>query len=174
MQDNEHMASAGPVTGPAGRRVPGGRLAVFATRRARELLFCLAEVPLGLCPLAVLVALTGVPVGVTALVRGDNPASAQAQPRAAVSFLGVAVIVALLALCVRNPRLARPLGAVHRRLAEGWLGERIAGPPPLRGDGGWLRATLRDRPGWRAAAYLLVKLPVTVAEGYAVFFAAAG
>ena len=35
-------------------------------------------------------------------------------------------------------------------------------------------ATVRDGPGWRAAAYLLVKLPVTVGEVYAAFFAAAG
>jgi hypothetical protein len=32
---------------------------------------------------------------------------------------------------------------------------------------GWLGATVRDGPGWRAAAYLLVKLPVTVGELYA-------
>jgi signal transduction histidine kinase len=32
----------------------------------------------------------------------------------------------------------------------------------------------RDRPGWRAAAYLLVKLPLTVVEIYAVAFAVLG
>src|SRR5262249_57196372 len=56
-------------------------------------------------------------------------------------------------------------------------GEGIAGPPALRHDRGparWLAATLRDGPGWRAAAYLLVKLPVAVAELYAAFLAGAG
>src|SRR5262249_58003979 len=56
-------------------------------------------------------------------------------------------------------------------------GEGIAGPPPLRhgrGPARWLAAALRDGPGWRAAAYLLVKLPVAVAEVYAACLAAAG
>jgi signal transduction histidine kinase len=66
---------------------------------------------------------------------------------------------------------------VHRGLVARLLGERIAPPPPRRRRGGpvrWLAATLRDGPGWRATAYLLVKLPVTVAELYAVFLAGAG
>jgi signal transduction histidine kinase len=85
--------------------------------------------------------------------------------------------VALLPLLLLMPRIARGLGAAHRALAARLLGERIAGPPPIRrgrGIGGWLAATVRDRPGWKAAAYLIVKLPVLVVEAYAVFFAAAG
>ena len=86
-------------------------------------------------------------------------------------------IVALLPLLFLMPRIARGLGAAHRALAARLLGERIAGPPPIRrgrGIGGWLAATPRDGPGWKAAAYMVVKLPVLVVEVYAVFFAAAG
>ena len=52
----------------------------------------------------------------------------------------------------------------------------LGDPPARRGHGvvGRPAAVLRDRPGWRAAAYLLVKLPVTVAEIYAVALAALG
>jgi signal transduction histidine kinase len=92
--------------------------------------------------------------------------------------LALAALAGLpLALLLLTPWIARGLGAVHRRLAARLLGARIAGPPPIRRGGGafgWLTATLRDGPGWRAAAYLLVKLPVTVGEAYAAFFAIAG
>ena len=119
--------------------------APFTGRAWRELLFCAIEVPLGFCVLVFPIALLALPLGV--------------------------------ALLVLAPRIARRLGAAHRRLAARLLGEDIPGPPPIRrgrGVGGWLGATVRDGPGWRAAAYLLVKLPVTVGELYAVFFAAAG
>ncbi len=100
------MGSASPMTMPAVDRVPG-RLAAFTTRAVRELLFCLVEVPLGLCVLAI-------PVG--------------------------------LPLLLLAPRVARGLGAVHRRLAARLLGEHITGPAPIRRGGGagrWLTATLR-------------------------------
>jgi signal transduction histidine kinase len=86
-------------------------------------------------------------------------------------------VVVLLPLVFLMPRIARGLGAVHRALASWLLGERIAGPAPIRrgrGIGGWLAATARDRSGWKAAAYLIVKLPILVVEVYAVFFAAVG
>jgi signal transduction histidine kinase len=168
------MAATGPVNpaaadqpagrGPGGPGRVGGSLArpgraggspaapalavaraPFTGRAWRELLFCAIEVPLGFCVLVFPIALLALPLGV--------------------------------ALLVLAPRIARRLGAAHRRLAARLLGEDIPGPPPIRrgrGVGGWLGATVRDGPGWRAAAYLLVKLPVTVGELYAVFFAAAG
>jgi signal transduction histidine kinase len=92
----------------------------------------------------------------------------------AFPITGVFVLLPLLFLM---PRIARGLGAAHRALAARLLGKRIAGPPPIRrgrGIGGWLAATVRDGPGWKAAAYLVVKLPVLVVEAYAVFFAAVG
>ena len=168
-------------------RPPGGLLAAptrravrapFTARALRELLFCAIEVPLGLCVLAFPIAVAGLPLTVTLLTRGATPPaqSSPAYPTGAIAILGGALF-ALLALFFLAPRIARGLGAVHRRLAARLLGERIAGPLPIRrghGVGGWLSATARDGPGWRAAAYLLAKLPVTVAELYAAFLAAAG
>jgi signal transduction histidine kinase len=170
---------------PAGRppdRSAGGSLAAmirapFTRRALRELLFCAVEAPLGLCVVAFPVAVAGLPLTVRLLVDAGNPPSraAQAHPPGVLPVFAGLTLFVLLALLLLMPRIARGLGAAHRRLAARLLGETVAGPPPVRrGRGGWLVATLRDGPGWRAAAYLLVKLPVTVGEGYAAFFAAAG
>jgi len=170
------MGTARAVTAPATDRVPG-RLAAFTARAVRELLFCVLQVPLGLCVLAFPVVLSVSLLGLTLLVNGSYPEQRPAHPEWAVSVFGAAIIVVLLALLVLTPRIARGLGAVHRRLAAWLLGERIAGPPPIRhgrGPARWLTATLRDRPGWRAVAYQLVKLPVTVSEAGAVFLAVFG
>jgi hypothetical protein len=44
------------------------------------------------------------------------------------------------------------------------LGLRVAPPPlhPAPGVLGWIRAGLTDPVGWRASAYLVLKLPVSV------------
>jgi signal transduction histidine kinase len=144
----------------------------------RALLFCAIEVPLGLCILVIPIALTLLPLLVTLLAYGGPPGrSTPAHPGGVLAVLGGVVVFVLLALLFLAPRIGRGLGAAHRRLAARLLGEDIPGPPPIRrgrGVAGWLGATVRDGPGWRAAAYLLVKLPVTVGELYAAFFAAAG
>jgi signal transduction histidine kinase len=138
------------------------------TRRARlELLFCLVGIPLGLCLLVV--PYWGV---------GFAAAVALLAPRYESTWVaGVAAIAALLLLVVLATRIARGLGAVHRRLAARLLDEWVAAPPPLRpGRGmlGRLGAGLRDGPGWRAVAYQLLKLPAAVLESYAVFLWTAG
>ena len=190
--DNEHMGSASPAT-PAANGMPGGRpghpLAGLARRllrapvtgRAlRELAFCAIEGPLGLAVLAAVVALPALGL-LAALLAGGGARTAAAhpgtQPPGPLSVSGVVLLLVLLSLLVLAPPAARRLAAVHRGLVARLLGERIAGPSPLRhgrGPARWLAATLRDGPGWRAAAYLLVKLPVAVAEVYAAFLAAAG
>jgi len=179
--------SASPVAaGERAARHQGGGLvrgagaaarAPFTARALRELLFCAVEVPLGLSFLVVPVALTGLPLLVTLLVSGAHPAPRQAHPAGAghpaglAAFLGAAVLTAAVALVVLAPRIARRLTAAHRRLAGRLLGERIAGPAPIRGGRGpvsWLGATLRDGPGWRAAGYLVVQVPLAVLGCYAV------
>jgi signal transduction histidine kinase len=60
---------------------------------------------------------------------------------------------------------ARRLGAAHRRLAGHLVGLHIPPPPALRpqpGRFGRARAVLTDPVGWRASAYLLIKLPLSV------------
>lgn len=77
--------------------------------------------------------------------------------------LSLVLAVVGVLLLIAAPRLARALGGVHRGLAAALLGDRTAAPPPFwRGEGlvGRLDARLRDGTGWRAAGYVLAKLPV--------------
>jgi signal transduction histidine kinase len=74
----------------------------------------------------------------------------------AVSFFGLAIF----GLAVRG---GRGIGGIHRRLARGLLDERIEDPDafaPRPGFLGWLQSALRDRTGWRAIAYVVVKVPL--------------
>src|SRR5258708_3480954 len=75
-----------------------------------------------------------------------------------VSF-GVLVGPPLLALSSLG---ARGFAAVSRGLAGRLLGMRVAPPPPFRprpGVVGWIRSGVTDAAGWRARAYLVLKLP---------------
>jgi signal transduction histidine kinase len=72
----------------------------------------------------------------------------------------VAVAVLTGALMVATGA-ARALAAATRRAAGRLLGEHLPPPPPRH-------ARLGDGPGWRAMAYLMLKLPVGLAECYAV------
>ena len=79
-----------------------------------------------------------------------------------LSFAGMLVGLPLLMVALLG---ARRLGAVHRRLAGRLLGLQVEPPPPLRpqpGAFGRARAVLTDPVGWRACAYLLLKLPLSV------------
>ena len=105
------------------------------------------------------------------LTHGVHPAQRHSQPDGLLAFLGPAALLILVALLVLAPRLARGLAAAHRGLARHLLGEQLAGPAPVRsgrGPASWTAATLRDGPGWRAVAYLLLKLPLAVAGCYVV------
>lgn len=162
---------ARPQGGGLVRGIGAAARAPFTARALRELLFCAAEVPLGLSVLVVPVALTVLPLLVTLLVSGAHPANRQANPAGPTAFVAPAVVFVLVALVVLAPRIARRLSAAHRRVAERLLGEHIAGPAPIRAGRGparWLGATLRDGPGWRATGYLLVQLPLAVLGCYAV------
>jgi signal transduction histidine kinase len=80
-----------------------------------------------------------------------------------LSFAGMAIGVPLLTVSLLG---ARKLGAVNRRLAGRILGQQVAPPPPPSrrpGAVGWIRSGLTDAAGWRACAYLVLKLPVAVA-----------
>src|SRR5436190_10503343 len=159
------MAATGPVNpaaadqsagrGPGGPARAGGSLAALALAIARapftgwawrELLFCAIEVPLGFCVLVFPIALAGLPLGVALLVHG-GPQQSGATPADAgpvVAVVSGVVLAIALAVLMLAPRIARRLGAAHRRLAARLLGEHIPGPPPIRrgrGVGGWLGAT---------------------------------
>ena len=77
-----------------------------------------------------------------------------------LSFAGM---LAGLPLLIVSLLAARRLGGVHRVLAGRLLRLRVAAPSPSpRQPGvlGWGRAGLTDPAGWRACAYLLIRLPV--------------
>jgi signal transduction histidine kinase len=86
------------------------------------------------------------------------------------TFLGLLVLVAAMGL-------ARTVAGAHRRLAAWLLDEPVAvgaPAPPGRGVLGWLDTRLRDGTGWRAVAYVLLTLPVSLLGLYAVLFWYAG
>ncbi len=76
----------------------------------------------------------------------------------AITFIGIA----LIGLAVRG---ARGIGGMQRKLAGALLDEVIDEPVPFSprpGYLGWLQSALRDRTGWKAMAYLVVKVPLAL------------
>ncbi len=156
-------------------RAPGSRTVAALARAAaaepftaqalRELLFCLVQVPFIVpIPLAGF-AITVELLWLTTPVRPPNLSWPEILPGGMVAALVVLLLVVTGA--------ARGLGSLQRRLTVLFLSERIAVPSPVRpGHGvlGRLNARLRDGPGWRAVAYLPLKLPVTLLEFYAAFW----
>ena len=124
--------------------------APFALRARREARYALAGlVPAGLGALF-LAALFGAGLLLTASLVG--------------TFLGLLVLVLTL-------RLARGLGRLHRRLAGRLLHRQFPAPAPFRPGRGVLRRVdtrLRDGTGWRALAYVVVKVPVAFLQAYAL------
>jgi len=140
------LRGAVPVATWAGRiaRAP------VARRTLAELGYCALAFPLGLLLLAPLLSLLVPGLLLTA------------------TLIGAGAGLLLLALVTRGCRAA---GAVYRQLAARLLGTAVAGPAPFRpGHGvlGRFDARLRDAAGWRAAAYLLLRLPLAAAGLYLV------
>jgi signal transduction histidine kinase len=82
-----------------------------------------------------------------------------------ITFFGLGV----MALSLRG---ARGFGGFQRGLARGILGEQIEDPEPFTsrsGFLGWLQGALRDRTGWRAVAYFVAKVPLSIFGIYAAF-----
>lgn len=124
--------------------------APFTARAWAEIVYCLLGFPVALVgfPLVLLILVLG--VGLTASLIG--------------AVLGLVLVVVALGL-------ARAFAAVHRALAALLLGERVTAPRRARSGGrlfARLDARLRDAGGWRAVAYVVVKLPVAAFELYAI------
>lgn len=104
----------------------------------------------------------------------DGLLSAVALVFLAVTLLGgsiLAVTFVGLVIVASGVRGARGIGAFHRGLAQNLLGEHIEEPAPFLarpGFLGWLQVALRDRVGWRAVAYSLIKAPLVA---FGVWFA---
>lgn len=130
--------------------------APFSRRARRDLGFC------------VIGAITGV-IGFAAVAVVLLPALV-----ISVSVVGTVVG---LALVVAALRIARGLGGLHRRVQRIATGEQVSGPAPFRPGAGLLSRLdrrLRDSGGWRAVGYTGLKLPLALAEGYAVVAVAIG
>jgi signal transduction histidine kinase len=126
--------------------------APFTRRTRRELYFALASLASAGPAALVMVTLLGAGAVLTVSLAG--------------TFVGLLVLVVAL-------RLARTLGSLNRRLARRLLGREFAAPDPFRPGRGVLRrvdARLRDGAGWRAVAYLMLKLPVSALQAYAASF----
>jgi signal transduction histidine kinase len=130
------------------------------TRRARR--------DVGFCVVGALTGAAGFVVVVATLVA------------ALVLCASIAGAVIGLPLAVAAITLARLLATLHRGTLRLATGERVDAPAPLRprpglGVAGWLAQRLRDPDGWRAVGYAGgVKLPLAIAEGYAVATTAIG
>jgi signal transduction histidine kinase len=112
-------------------------------RTWREVLYCLIGLPLGLASFMAIAMIFAAGTALTLSVVG--------------AVLGLALLVLGLAL-------ARGAGFAFRRLARRLLGLHLPEPPkPAAGTGvlGRLETRLRDGGGWRAVAYLVVRLPLS-------------
>ena len=150
------------TTSPRGR-VPRGGAPVALARQVlraplsgqarRDVQYCLASIPLGIATFWIV----GWVLGPSLLVSGSVVGTV-------IGLLGV-----VLAL-----RIARWAGGLHRRVAARLLGEQVSGPPPFRRATGSLivrlDARLRDGPAWRAAGYVVLKLPIMFGQYIALAF----
>jgi signal transduction histidine kinase len=141
---------------------PSRRVAVllfgapFTRQARRDLRFCLIGAITGLVGFIVVAVVLIPALAVSASIVG--------------TLAGLALVIAAIGI-------ARLLGVLHRQLLRMTTGERITAPSPFRpGSGmlGRLDRRLRDRDGWRAVGYAGVKLPIAIAEGYAVAAAVIG
>jgi signal transduction histidine kinase len=139
------------------RRLAGIILHAPLTRRTvRELIYCGFGLVTGIIGFWLTVMLLASGLVVSASIVG--------------TVIGLMVIVLAL-------RVTRRIGALHRRLAGWLLSYRVEPPPrfqPGKGILGRLDRRLRDRAGWRAVAYCLVKLPVAAVQGYTIVLGAFG
>lgn len=92
---------------------------------------------------------------------------------ASLGFAGLALTVVFVGVLILagGLRAARGLGSWQRGIARRLLGEDIADPEPFSprpGFSGWLRASLGDRAAWKAVAYFVAKIPLTI---FGVWFA---
>jgi signal transduction histidine kinase len=142
-------AAGAPAVAAAAVRAP------FTGRARRDIAFCVLTLPLTLPGPVVGFAVT---IGLAQAV--GPPGVAGGNPSWLAMLTAVAVAVLTAALMVATGA-ARALAAATRRAAGRLLGEHLPPPPPRH-------ARLGDGPGWRAMAYLMLKLPAGLAECYAV------
>jgi signal transduction histidine kinase len=145
------------MTGPAAGApaVAAAVRAPFTGRARRDIAFCVLTLPLTLPGPVVGFAVT---IGLAQAVGPPWVAGGNPSWLAMLTAVAVAVLTAALMVATGT---ARALAAATRRAAGRLLGEHLP-PPPSR------HTRLGDGPGWRAMAYLMLRLPAGLAECYAV------
>ncbi len=152
----------------------------WGPRALREVLFCLIGAVTGSVVAAALITLPIWLVALGRLLVGRTPVpfSGSAPTGGSAAGFVAGELAGLLLVIMLAPRVARVVGTGQRRLAALLLGAAPPAPLPVRRRGrgpvGWLITGLRDGPGWRAVAYLLVKVPLGIFAGYAAFCWAVG
>jgi signal transduction histidine kinase len=124
--------------------------APFTRRAGRELCYCVAGAITGVAGFLLVMIVLVPALVISASVLG--------------TVAGLLMVIAVLFL-------ARRLGALQRLLLRRGTGHSVPAPAPFQpGAGvlGRLDRRLRDREGWRAIGYALLKLPVAIAQGWAV------
>jgi signal transduction histidine kinase len=142
-------AAGAPAVAAAAVRAP------FTGRARRDIAFCALTLPLILPGPVVGFAVT---IGLAQAVGPPWVAGGNPSWLAMLTAVAVAVLTATLMVATGA---ARALAAATRRAVGRLLGEHLPPPPPRH-------ARLGDGPGWRAMAYLMLKLPAGLAECYAV------
>ncbi|MGD0559745.1 MAG: sensor domain-containing protein [Streptosporangiaceae bacterium] len=130
--------------------------APFTRRARRELAYCAAGAVTGVAGFILVMVILLPALVISGSVLG--------------TVGGLLMIVGVLVL-------ARRLGVLHRWLLRRITGERVPAPAPFqRGTGvlGRLDKRLRDRAGWRAIGYFVLKFPVGIAAGWSVVAVAVG
>ncbi|MFB9236528.1 sensor domain-containing protein [Plantactinospora siamensis] len=134
--------------------------APFTPVALRRAVFCVFGV---LSAVGVLAAPAIVP-GLGALyLRATGAASREPAPVVAPVFLILLPLTVVLLVALAAPT-GRAMGSVHRRLAQRLLGADVAAPPARTAG-----ALVADGPGWRAAGYGLLKVPLAIPQGYGAF-----
>ncbi|MFF8830691.1 sensor histidine kinase [Streptomyces sp. NPDC015131] len=123
-------------------RLPAVLRAPFEARTWREFGYLLIGLPLSVLYFSLSISLVSLGVGLV------------------VTFLGVPVLAAALAMC-------RGFGTLERARARGLLGMRVSDPAPVRGrEGkglmGWVGAVLKSGESWRHFLYAVLHMPWAV------------
>jgi signal transduction histidine kinase len=197
--DNQALTGENPVmslVAPTPASSPARRmlLAPFTRRAWAEFRYAIVSLPVGIAGFAVTALTFAHPV----LLVASTPVARRlgsVNRRVLRRLLGERVpppppMLSMPHLHVKTPHAARLTGLVAdaggqvqeqnasklkvtglpaARLAELAARDQVA-IEELKTHSGWLGATIRDAPGWRARAYLMLKLPVSLA----MFAAAAG
>ena len=137
--------------------------APFTTLALRRAVFCVVGV---VSAVAILTVPAIVPALGVLILWATGAMSNRPAPVVAPVFLVLFPLTIALLVVLAAP-IGRAMGAVHRSLADRLLDVHVDSPPPRLSKR--ISAVVSDGPGWRAAGYGLLKVPLAIPEGYGAF-----